>query len=74
MLGTQLAGCSHSISPIELDVRPVAHTHLLFEHTNHGARFTLRDQTGVLGLTKRIEDFNALPRRPQHASVGLPIE
>src|SRR4029453_4646284 len=74
MLSTQFAGRSHGISPIELDMWPVAHTHLLFERTNHGARFPLVDQTGVLSLAKRIENFNALPRRPQHAGVGFAIE
>ena len=70
MLRTKLARRPHCVSPVELDMRPIANPDLLLQETNYLALLALGEQTRALGLAKAIEYLDPLPWRPQHFSVG----
>src|SRR5262249_12019461 len=74
VFGRQVAGCAHGLSPIELDVWPVAEPDLLLKEPNQLARLTVADHSGAFRLTETIEDLHSLPRCPNHFGRSLGIK
>lgn len=74
MFSGQLASGANGRGPVELDVRPVAEPHFLFEEPNQLARLADPHQTCPLCLTEAVEHLDPVPRSPDNMCLGFATE
>jgi hypothetical protein len=74
VFGTEFARGADGVPPIELGMRPVTKTDFLLEQANLIARVSGVDGADTLQLTKRVEDFNAMPRGPNNFRLRMVVE
>lgn len=61
VFGSQFAGGTHGVCPVELDMRPIAYPDFLFEKADDLPGFTLAKQARPFSLAKPVEDLDPLP-------------
>lgn len=74
VLGAEFTGGADGVAPVEFSVRPVAEADFLFDDADLLARVAGINGPCALQLPEGIEHLDAVPRRPNHSRLRMPVE